>query len=40
MFGDPIDADTLPEAAVDLRPHYQYTVKQSGVCRSRMCYNG
>ena len=40
MFGDSIDADTLDGLAVVLRPHWQYAVKRSGVCRSRMCCNG
>ena len=40
MFEDPIDPIGLPESAVILRPHWQYSVKQSGVRRSRICFNG
>ena len=42
MFGDPIDPSVipLPDGAVILRPHWQYSVKRSGVRRSRMCANG
>ena len=42
MFGDPIDPSVLPlpDGAVTLRPHWQYSVKRSGVRRSRMCANG
>ena len=40
MFGDPIDPITLPKDAIILRPHWQYSVKRSGVRRSRLCCNG
>ena len=40
MFGDAIDPLTLTEVPVVLRPHWQYSVKRSGVRRSRMCCDG
>ena len=39
MFEEPIDSIGLPKNAVILRPHWQYTVKRSGRCCSRMCCN-
>ena len=40
MFGDPIDPLTMLENRVIMRPHWQYSVKRSGIRRSRMCCNG
>ena len=42
MFGDPIDPSVipLPDGTVVLLPYWQYSVKRSGVRRSRMCANG
>ena len=40
MFGEPIDPNLIKGVKVILRPHWQYSVKQSGVWRSRMCCNG
>jgi hypothetical protein len=34
MFGDAIDPMLLPKQAVVLRPHWNYIVKRSGVCRA------
>ena len=31
VFGDPADADSLPENAVILRPHWNYLVKKGGL---------
>ena len=33
MFGNPINPVGLPESAAILRPHFQYSVKRSGVQR-------
>ena len=40
MFGNAIDPCMLPQDAVILQPHWQYTVKRSGTRRSRLCCNG
>ena len=40
MFGAPIDPITLPESTLTLWPHWQYSVKGSGVRQSQMCCNG
>ena len=40
MFGEPIDPNLIKGAKVILRPHWQYSVKRSGVQCSRMCCDG
>ena len=40
MFGNPINPIGLLESAFILQPHWQYSVKCSGVQRSDMCCNG
>ena len=37
MFGKPIDA---PKNSIVLRPHWQYSIKRNGTCRSRQCCGG
>ena len=40
MFGDDIDPIAFLRNTIILRQHYNYTVKRSGVRRSRQCCNG
>ena len=40
MFGNPIDPIGLPDSAVILQPHWQYSVKRSRIRRYRICCNG
>ncbi len=40
MFGKPTNRAALPDNATILRPHWQYLVKRSEFCCSRMCCNG
>ena len=40
MFGIPTDPIGILPGSIILCPHWQYAIKCSGVCQSRMCCNG